>query len=40
MVEHLKHLKHLNILICASVKHFEVLNRFKVKIIIFSLNHT
>ena len=35
MVEHLKHLKHLNILICASVKHFEVLNRFKMKIIIF-----
>ena len=29
----------LNILKCSSVKHFQVLNRFKMKIIIFSLDH-
>ena len=37
-LEHLKyleHLKHLNILKSSSVKHFQVLNRFKIKIIIF-----
>ena len=42
-VEHLKHLEHLEhfkILKCSSVKHFKVLNRFKMKIIIFWLNHT
>ena len=39
-LEHLEHLEHLKILNCSSVKHFQVLNRFKMKIIIFSLNHT
>ena len=39
-LKHLEHLEHLKILKCSSVKHFQVLNRFKMKIIIFSLNHT
>ena len=39
-MKHLEHLEHLKILKCSSVKHFKVLNRFKMKIIIFWLNHT
>ena len=39
-LEHLEHLEHLKILKCSSIKHFQVLNQFKKKIIIFSLNHT
>ena len=38
-LKHLKHLKHLNTLKCPSFKHFQVLNRFSMNIVIFWLNH-
>ena len=39
-LEHLEHLEHLKILKCPSVIHFQVLNRFKIKILSPALNYT
>ena len=39
-LKHLEHLQHLKILKCPSVKHFQVLNRFKMKILSPALNDT
>ena len=39
-LERLEQLEHLGILKCSGVEHFRVLDRFGVKIIVFSLNHT
>ena len=39
-LKHLEHLQHLKILRCPSVKHFQVLNRFKMKILSPALNDT